>query len=238
MSRSLASSARDAGVVRAMFDRIAPGYDRANTLLSFGRDRAWRRHAADAAALRPGGSALDIACGTGRLTLELRSRAGSGGRVVGLDFSERMLDVARAAHPAIEWVCADAAALPFADADFDAATTAFGLRNLAEPRAALAEMRRVVRPGGRLVVLEFLRPPRGPWGAAYALYLRHALPRVGGLVAGDRDAYRYLGDTVDGYLTGEQLVELARRAGWDWPRLTRLNLGTVGLVTSPKSQKT
>ena len=231
MSRSLASGARDAGVVRAMFDRIAPSYDRANTLLSFGRDRAWRRRAADAAGLLQGGSALDIACGTGRLTLELRKRVGSDGRVVGVDFSERMLDVARTAHPGIEWVCGDAVALPFADAGFDAATTAFGLRNLAEPHTALTEMRRVVRPGGHLVVLEFLRPPRGPWGATYALYLRHALPRVGGLIAGDRDAYRYLGDTVDSYLTGEQLVELARRSGWDRPRLTPLNLGTVGLLT-------
>ena len=95
-----------------MFDRIAPGYDRANTVLSFGRDRAWRRRAADAAAPPAGGSALDIACGTGQLTLELRHRVGAGGRVVGLDFSERMLAVARAAHPSIEWVQGDATSLP------------------------------------------------------------------------------------------------------------------------------
>jgi len=89
-----------------------------------------------------------------------------------------------------------------------------------------------VRPQGSLVVLEFLRPPRGPWGAGYAFYLRHALPWLGGWVAGDREAYRYLGDTVDAYLTGEQLLELASRSGWDSPQLLRLNLGTVGLMRS------
>jgi demethylmenaquinone methyltransferase/2-methoxy-6-polyprenyl-1,4-benzoquinol methylase len=222
---------RDARQVRAMFDRIAPGYERANTVLSFGRDGAWRRRAADAATLPRGGAALDIACGTGQLTLELRHRVGPGGRVVGLDFSERMLAVARAAHPSIEWVQGDATSLPFDDSGFDAATTAFGLRNLADPERGLSEMRRVVRPRGSLVVLEFLRPPAGLMGRTYELYLRHALPRLGGWVAGDREAYRYLSDTVDSYLTGEQLLELAHRSGWDRPQLRRLNAGTVGLLT-------
>jgi len=224
------SPTRNASQVRAMFDRIAPGYDRANTVLSLGRDRAWRRRAADAAALPAGASALDIACGTGQLTLELRHRVGPDGRVVGLDFSERMLAVARGAHPALEWVQGDATSLPFADSSFDAATTAFGLRNLAHPDAGLSEMRRVVRPGGRMVVLEFLRPPRGAVGRSYELYLRHVLPRIGGWVAGDRDAYRYLSDTVDSYLTGEQLLALAAASGWDRQRLWTLNAGTVGLM--------
>jgi demethylmenaquinone methyltransferase/2-methoxy-6-polyprenyl-1,4-benzoquinol methylase len=138
------TAARNPSQVRAMFDRIAPGYDRANTVLSLGRDRAWRRRAADAATLPAGGSALDIACGTGQLTVELRDRAGPGGRVVGLDFSERMLAVARSAHPSMEWVQGDATSLPFAESTFDAATTAFGLRNLAHPERGLSEMRRVV----------------------------------------------------------------------------------------------
>jgi demethylmenaquinone methyltransferase / 2-methoxy-6-polyprenyl-1,4-benzoquinol methylase len=224
------TAARDAGQVRAMFDRIAPGYDRANTVLSLGRDRAWRRRAADAAAPPAGGAALDIACGSGQLTLELQKRVGRNGRVVGLDFSERMLAVARAAHPSIEWVDGDATSLPFADSSFDAATIAFGLRNLADPQLGLEEMRRVVRPGGGLVVLEFLRPPQGLVGTAYELYLRHALPRLGGWVAGDRAAYRYLADTVDSYMTGRQLLELADRCGWAGLRLWRLNFGTVGLV--------
>jgi demethylmenaquinone methyltransferase / 2-methoxy-6-polyprenyl-1,4-benzoquinol methylase len=213
-----------------MFDRIAPGYDRANTVLSLGRDRAWRRRAADAAAPPVGGAALDIACGSGQLTRELRKHVGSGGRVVGLDFSDRMLAVARASHPAIEWVQGDATSLPFEDASFDAATIAFGLRNLAHPEKGLAEMRRVLRPGGRMVVLEFLRPPRGPAGRTYELYLRHVLPRLGGWLTGDREAYRYLSETVDGYLTGEQLLELVERSRWDRSQLWGLNLGTVGLV--------
>ncbi len=224
------TAARDARQVRAMFDRIAPGYDRANTVLSFGRDRAWRRRAADAAALKVGGAALDIACGTGQLTVELRDRVGPGGRVVGLDFSERMLAVARADHPSIEWVQGDATSLPFDGASFDGATNAFGLRNLAYPATGLSEMSRVVRSRGSLVVLEFLRPPQGLAGRAYELYLRRALPRLGGWVTGDREAYRYLSDTIDYYLTGEQLLELASRSGWNRPQLWRLNLGTVGLM--------
>ncbi|HEY2595032.1 MAG TPA: bifunctional demethylmenaquinone methyltransferase/2-methoxy-6-polyprenyl-1,4-benzoquinol methylase UbiE [Chloroflexota bacterium] len=224
------SAPRDASTVRAMFDRIAPAYDRANTVLSLGRDGAWRRRAADAAAPPAGGDVLDVACGTGLLTLELRRRVGSEGRVVGLDFSDRMLAVARAADPSIDWVRGDATDLPFEDASFDAATIAFGLRNLADPQKGLAEMRRVVRPHGAMVVLEFLRPPTGLVGAGYEAYLRHVLPRVGGWVGGDRAAYRYLSDTVDAYLTGAQLLELAARSGWERPRLRRLNLGTVGLV--------
>jgi demethylmenaquinone methyltransferase / 2-methoxy-6-polyprenyl-1,4-benzoquinol methylase len=224
------SAVRDTRQVRAMFDRIAPRYDRANTVLSFGRDRAWRRRAADAAALLAGGAVVDIASGTGRLTVALRHRVGSGGRVVGLDFSERMLAVARAAQPSIEWVQGDATRLPFEASSFDAATMAFGLRNLADPERGLAEMKRVVRPGGRLVVLEFLRPPRGLVGRAYGLYLRHGLPRLGGWVAGDRDAYRYLSTTVDSYLTGDELLELAARSGWKRPQLWRLSFGAVGLM--------
>jgi demethylmenaquinone methyltransferase/2-methoxy-6-polyprenyl-1,4-benzoquinol methylase len=224
------SAPRDAGRVRAMFDRIAPGYDRANTVLSLGRDRAWRRRAADVAAPPVGGAALDVACGSGRLTLELDKRVGHGGRVVGLDFSDRMLAVARAAHPAVDWVPGDATSLPFADSSFDAATIAFGLRNLADAKTGLSEMRRVLRPGGSMVVLEFLRPPRGPAGRTYELYLRHVLPRLGGWLTGDREAYRYLSDTVDSYVTGEQLLALVESAGWDRPQLWRLNFGTVGLV--------
>jgi demethylmenaquinone methyltransferase / 2-methoxy-6-polyprenyl-1,4-benzoquinol methylase len=223
------TAARDAGQVRAMFDRIAPGYDRANTLLSFGRDRTWRSWAADAAALSVGDAALDIACGSGKLTLELQGRVG-GGRVVGLDFSEGMLAVARATQPSIEWVQGDATRLPFEDSSFDAATVAFGLRNLADPEKGLLEMGRVVRPGGRLVVLEFLRPPHGVVGTAYELYLRHLLPRLGGWVGGDRSAYRYLSDTVDSYVTGEQLLDLADHSGWSRLQLWRLNLSTVGLL--------
>ena len=226
--------ARDAAAVQGMFDRIAGRYDLVNTLLSAGTDRGWRRAAAAATGLETGGSALDVACGTGALTRELAGRAGPGGRVVGLDFSERMLDRARRRSPTTTWVQGDAQALPFDDGEFNAATIAFGLRNLADPNLGLAEMARVVREGGRLVVLEFLRPPDGPIGRAYRLYLTRVLPALGGRVSGDMAAYRYLSQTVDSYLSPAQLMDLARGAGWGQPALRKLNLGTVALMTGSR----
>jgi demethylmenaquinone methyltransferase/2-methoxy-6-polyprenyl-1,4-benzoquinol methylase len=213
-----------------MFDRIAWRYDLVNTLLSAGSDRRWRRAAAAATAVRAGEAALDVACGTGALTRELARSVEPGGRVVGMDFSSGMLDQARRRSPGMNWVQGDALALPFADAEFDAATIAFGLRNLVEPAKGLAEMARVVRPGGRMVVLEFLRPPGGPIGRAYRFYLTRVLPVLGGRVSGDPAAYRYLSETVDSYLAPGQMLELARSAGWAAPTLRKLNLGTVALV--------
>jgi demethylmenaquinone methyltransferase/2-methoxy-6-polyprenyl-1,4-benzoquinol methylase len=141
-----------------------------------------------------------------------------------------MLRVAADAAPGPLYVRGDGLRLPFPDATFDAVTVAFGLRNFADPGAGLAEMRRVLRPGGTALVLEFVRPRPGPVGGAYRLYLRHGLPRIGGLVSGEPDAYRYLSDTVDAYRTPAELVELARAAGWVDPRIELLTLGTVGLL--------
>jgi len=213
-----------------MFDRIANRYDLVNTVLSGGADALWRRRAAAATELRPGGSALDVACGSGKLTAELASLAvPPRGRVVGLDFSAGMLARARLDHPALEFVEGDALNLPFADAEFDAATMAFGLRNLADPLRGLREMRRVTR--GHVVVLEFVRPPKGVVGAAYRTYLRALLPVIGGLVSGQPSAYRYLSDTVDTYRTPEELTAMARAAGWSDARFHSLAMGTVGIVT-------
>jgi demethylmenaquinone methyltransferase/2-methoxy-6-polyprenyl-1,4-benzoquinol methylase len=222
--------ARDPAAVQGMFDRIAWRYDLVNTLLSAGTDRRWRGAAAAATALGPGNSALDIACGTGALTRALARAVDPGGRVVGIDFSEKMLVEARRRSPDMTWVQGDALALPFADAEFDAATIAFGLRNLADPTRGLEEMARVVRPGGRMVVLEFLHPPSGPIGRVYRLYLTRLLPVLGGRVSGDPAAYRYLSESVDSYLAPGQLLELARSAGWAAPTLRKLNLGTVALL--------
>ncbi|HYK97934.1 MAG TPA: ubiquinone/menaquinone biosynthesis methyltransferase [Candidatus Acidoferrales bacterium] len=221
-------SERDPQAVRSMFDRIARRYDRVNTVLSVGTDAGWRRRAARETGLHAGGSALDVACGSGKLTAELARVAGDHGRVVGLDFSPRMLEIARRAHPSIEFIEGDALSLPFDDASFDASTIAFGLRNLADPILGLREMLRVAR---RAVVLEFVRPPRGLVGGAYRIYLRTLLPAVGGFISGAPDAYRYLSDTVDSYRTPAELADMAKRAGWSDIRFTPLAMGTVGLLS-------
>jgi len=224
---------RDPEAVRAMFDSIARRYDLLNTVLSFGADAQWRRRAARAASLPADGRALDVACGSGKLTGELLRQATSG-LVLGLDFSPRMLRVAARDEPGPTYVRGDGLILPFPDCVFDAVTVAFGLRNFAYPVRGLVEMRRVLRPGGRAVVLEFLRPRRGPIGAAYRSYLIHVLPRVGGWISGDMQAYRYLSDTVDAYRTPEELVDLAGRAGWRDIGMKLLTMGTVGLLTGTR----
>ena len=210
-----------------MFDRIARRYDTVNTVLSAGTDGGWRRRAARETGLQKGGTALDVACGSGKLTAEL-ARLAQGGRVVGLDFSPQMLEVARHTHLKLEFIEGDALSLPFDDASFDAATIAFGLRNLADPVRGLREMIRVAR---RAVVLEFVRPPKGIVGGAYRIYLRTLLPAVGGAISGDRAAYRYLSDTVDAYRTPEELVAMAGTAGWSDVKFIGLAMGTVGIVS-------
>lgn len=211
-----------------MFDRIARRYDTVNTVLSVGTDGGWRRRAARETGIRAGGSALDVACGSGKLTAELARLAGPNGRVVGLDFSARMLEIARHDHPAIDFIEGDALNLPFDDMSFDASTIAFGLRNLADPLRGLREMTRVSR---RAVVLEFVRPPKGVIGGAYRIYLKTFLPAVGGALSGDRSAYRYLSDTVDSYRTPGELGDMARSAGWTDVRFQSLAMGTVGLLS-------
>jgi len=214
-----------------MFDRIAHRYDTINTVLSAGTDSGWRRRAARETGLAPGGSALDIACGSGKLTADLARLAGAAGRVVGLDFSPQMLEVARREHPRLEFLEGDALNLPFEDASFDASTIAFGLRNLADPVRGLREMLRVVKPSGRVVVLEFVRPPRGLVGGAYRIYLRTLLPAVGGLISGQAAAYRYLSDTIDSYHTPGELADMAMQAGWSDVRFHGLAMGTVGILS-------
>jgi len=216
-----------------MFDRIARRYDLVNTVLSGGTDAGWRRKAARTTGLAAGGSALDVACGSGKLTAELARLAGPTGRVVGLDFSPEMLEVAQRDHPGIKFVEGDALKLPFDDSSFDVSTIAFGLRNLADPVQGLREMLRVVTR--RAVVLEFVRPPQGPVGTAYRLYLKTLLPAIGGVISGQPSAYKYLSDTVDSYRTPGELRAMATAAGWRDVDFRPLAMGTVGIVVGEKS---
>jgi demethylmenaquinone methyltransferase/2-methoxy-6-polyprenyl-1,4-benzoquinol methylase len=220
----------DADQVKAMFGRIARRYDLANTILSLGRDGSWRRRAAGATGLRPGQSAVDVACGTGRLTAELARLVSPGGAVVGADISPRMLQLAARRHPGIDWQEVDALALPFIDGAFDAAAMAFGLRNLGDPVLGAREMARVVRPGGGLVILEFLKPPLTPAGRVYRLYLERVLPAIGGWISGEPAAYAYLSSTIDAFLSAPELIALGRAAGWVDVEVQPLNLGTVAIL--------
>lgn len=194
--------------IRQMFDQVAARYDARNRLFSADRDRAWRRRAARRAALRPGQTALDLCTGTGKLAHELLPFVGPSGRVIGIDFSPAMLDLARRREPGIEFRLGDVTHLREPDAGIDAVTIGFGLRNLVDRQTALREMHRVLRPGGRLVVLEFAPPPRGLLMRAYRFYLSRVMPAVAGLRnAGEGSAYRYLAETVKAF---PQPAELAR----------------------------
>ena len=181
--------------VRAMFDRIARVYDRMNSVMTAGMHHRWRERAVDLARLAPGDRALDVATGTGDLAIELAGRVGPDGEVVGLDFAESMLERARKKAPAILFERGNALALPFADDEFAAATVGFGARHFADLARGLAEMARVTRPGGRVVVLELTTPERQPLSSFFELWFDRIVPALG-RVAGDRAAYSYLPSSV------------------------------------------
>jgi demethylmenaquinone methyltransferase / 2-methoxy-6-polyprenyl-1,4-benzoquinol methylase len=203
-----------------MFDRIAGLYDRMNTVMTAGLHHQWRRRAADLAGLGPGGRALDVATGTGDLALELAERVSPGGEVVATDFSEKMLELARtkvAARsfgPATRVLvrCANALALPFEDREFDAVTVGFGARNFSDLERGLSEMTRVVRPGGRVVVLEITTPQRPPLSVFFDLWFDRAVPSLGRL-AGDREAYSYLPSSVRRFPGPQELAAAMARCG-------------------------
>ena len=205
--------------VRAMFDRIAGFYDVMNSVMTVGLHHRWRARAADLAALEPGGSALDVACGTGDLAIELARRVGSGGDVIGSDFAEEMLERARAKAAAgvaggadIVWEWGNALELPYASARFDAATVGFGARNFSDLDRGLAEMTRVVRPGGRVVVLEITTPRRPPLSTFYRVWFDRVVPLIGRLT-GEQEAYTYLPSSVRRFPGPEGLAAAMQRAG-------------------------
>jgi demethylmenaquinone methyltransferase/2-methoxy-6-polyprenyl-1,4-benzoquinol methylase len=214
--------------VRAMFDRISPAYDRMNRLMSLGMDGGWRSLAVRASGVAPGDAAVDVCCGTGDLAIELLDAVSTRGRVVGLDFSQAMLDAARRKSTQVEWVCGDALSLPFGDGEFSAATIGFGMRNLSDPLRGFAELSRVVRPGGRVVCLELTDPPA--WAAPFArLWTDRAVPLLGRLVARETDAYRYLPASVHRFPPAEELAAIMGRAGLRRVRFRRLSGGAVAV---------
>ena len=217
-----------------MFGRIVPRYDLLNRLMSLGMDGSWRRAAA--AAARPAGArALDLGTGTGDLALELRRQGAA--HVVGADFSAEMLAAARAkatTSAQASWALADALRLPFPKGTFDCVTNAFLLRNLADLRAGLAEMARVLKPDGRLVCLDMTPPPPGPFGALYRLYFDRLMPPIAGALSGDSAAYRYLPNSLRGFPDASALSALMAGAGLTQVRVRKLAGGTVALHTGLK----
>ena len=195
--------------VRSMFDRISGVYDLMNQVMTVGLHHQWRRRAADLAQVGPGDRALDVATGTGDLAIEL---AGRGCEVVGSDFSEEMLAEARRKRTGIAWEWADAMDLPYAADTFDAATVGFGARNFGDLERGLGEMARVVRPGGRVVILEITTPTRRPLATFFHLWFDRLVPALGRL-AGDPDAYAYLPSSVRRFPGPEALAQAMERAG-------------------------
>jgi len=196
--------------VRRMFDRIAPVYDAMNRVMTAGLDRRWRAETV-ARAVLPGDRVLDACCGTGDLAI---AALGAGaGEVVGLDFSERMLERARAKEPGVEWVRGDVLALPFEDESFDSVTVGFGVRNVEDLEAGLRELRRVLRPGGRLAILE-ITTPRGALAPFYRLWFDRVIPLLGRVLPGGA-AYTYLPASVRRFPAPEDLAALLARCGFD-----------------------
>lgn len=218
---------KDAALVQAMFDRVAPRYDLANAALSLGQDAHWRRVTARAA--RPDAAqVLDVAAGPGNVAAELRALGAS--QVTALDLSYEMLaEGARRGHDAITWVNGDAQQLPFPDERFDAVTISFGLRNVPDPQLALREFGRVTRPGGRLVVCEFANPLWGPFRHVYRRYLVGLLPQVAKVVSSSPTAYRYLADSILAWPDRRTIAGWIEAAGYREVQVKDLSGGIVAV---------
>lgn len=228
-----------ARAVREMFTSIAPRYDLLNHVLSCNIDRLWWRRAARSFAhilFRNDARILDLCCGTGDMTFALQRQAGkSQARILGADFSHAMLQRAgeKSAGTRLRWVEADALSLPFADAQFDLITSAFGFRNLADYDAGLREIARILRPGGECGILDF-GEPRGLIGKFYRIYFKHVLPAVGTLISGVRGPYAYLPASVERFPAPTEMLERMRRAGFREASWTPYTFGIAGLYRGKK----
>lgn len=213
-----------------MFDRIHARYDLLNHVLSGGLDFLWRRRAVRELGIQPGDRVLDLCCGTGDLSQEMSK---AGGQVTGVDFAPGMLSLARKKYPHLVFLQGDATQVPL-DGPFDCAALAFGPRNIHDLQALWRELRRLVRPGGRVMSLELTRP-HGLLGWLHGLYLRHVLPRLGSIISGDNSAYRYLCNTIAGFMDREQLSQSMREGGLVNVRSIPLTFGivTVHVATVP-----
>jgi demethylmenaquinone methyltransferase/2-methoxy-6-polyprenyl-1,4-benzoquinol methylase len=202
----------DPETIRNMFANIAPRYDRANTVMSGGIHHLWRRRAVRRARVRRGDAVLDCATGTGDLAIAFQRAVGPAGRVVGTDFTPEMIALARAKSRQVTFEVADVMQLPYDDGAFDVASIAFGIRNVGDPVRGIAEMARVVRSGGRVVIVETGQPRNRLLRWGYEKYCRFAFPRVGAVVAGDRAAYEYLESSAARFPYAEELADMMRRA--------------------------
>ena len=223
--------------IARMFSRVTSSYDRMNTIMSAGRHHAWRALAVDMAVAGTAGPALDLATGTGDFALELVGRHGVT-KVVAVDFSREMLEAAgekaeqRGSADRIDFISADAHALPFADDSFVCATIGFGVRNFVDLPRALSEVARVVGPGGRIVTLEIVKTGRGPFGRLFPLCFRYVTPWLGAVLARNREAYTYLPESVQGFLTVDELAALMEDAGLVNIEVRKLALGTVAIYSA------
>jgi demethylmenaquinone methyltransferase/2-methoxy-6-polyprenyl-1,4-benzoquinol methylase len=222
-----------------MFDRVASRYDLLNSAMTAGLHHRWRERAAEQAGLEPGDSALDVCCGTGDLTLELARRVAPGGNVIGCDFSEPMLDLARekaadrgAEGVRFEW--ADALQLPYDDDRFDAVTVGFAVRNLADLDRGLREMTRVLRPGGRLVILEITQPIRPPLSTFYSLWFDRVVPLLG-VFSSNPEAYSYLPESVRSFPDPHRLAAKMDAAGLKSIRYTVLAGGIIAIHSGARA---
>ena len=223
-------------LVREMFDRIARRYDLLNTVMTAGLNRLWNRRVVDAANLNPGGTALDLACGTGSLTRDLARKVGPGGYVLGIDFSREMLRAARSrSTPGVAYRLGDATDLEGVPSDsFDAATIAYGARNIPDLDALFSEMARVLKPGGVAVCLEIARPTGGMSSRFYGLWFDRIVPKLGALISGDASAYSYLPESVKEFVAPDELADIIGRSGLQNVTWRRLAGGIITLHRGTK----